>query len=382
MGFVSFLNDLSSDMIFPFIPIFLTSVLGASLTFVGLVEGLADATASILKIASGWISDKTQTRKPFTVVGYSLSALTKPILSLAAAPWHVLAVRFIDRVGKGTRDAPRDALISFSIERKFYGRAFGFHRAMDNLGAAIGPLLAFIILPLIAHNLRTLFLLSFVASFFAVLILVIFVKEVKPDHIFTTELKLAGLRKLGVPFFIFLGIATLFSLGKASDAFLILEARQVGVALSLIPILYFTSNITFSILSTPLGMLGDRFGKRWVFTFGLAVLALTYAGFALFRSASAMWPLFIAYGLYGALTEGVAKAIVADLVKAEVRGTAYGFFNAFTGAALLPGSVIFGYLFQHLGASFAFSYGAALAILAAVIFTLIRIFVIPRISRP
>lgn len=381
MGFVSFLNDVSSDMIFPFIPIFLTSVLGASYTFVGLVEGLADATASILKIASGWLSDKTQVRKSFAVFGYSLSALTKPVLSLAAAPWHVLAVRFLDRIGKGTRDAPRDALISFSIAPKFYGRAFGFHRAMDNLGAALGPLAAFLVLPLIANNLRTLFLLSFIASFFAVLILIIFVREVKPDHVFTAELKLASLKQLGAPFFVFLGIATLFSLGKASDAFLILEARRVGVALTLIPILYFTANITFSILATPLGIIGDRIGKRWVFIIGLAVLAFTYAGFALFRSAAAMWPLFVAYGLYGALTEGVARAIVADLVKPEVRGTAYGFFNAFTGAALLPGSVIFGFLYQRLGSAFAFSYGALLAIFAAILFTLIRIFIMPRMAK-
>ncbi|MBI2639360.1 MAG: MFS transporter [Candidatus Sungbacteria bacterium] len=374
MGFVSFLNDLSSDMIFPFIPIFLTSTLGASLTFVGLIEGLADATASILKIASGRISDKAQKRKPFAVFGYSLSAVAKPMLAFALLPWHVLAVRFLDRVGKGTRDAPRDALISFSVDKKLYGRAFGFHRGMDTLGAALGPLAAFLILPLIDNNLRTLFLLSFIASFFAVLIVIFFVREVHSNHIAPLELKRMGIKELGTPFFIFLGIATFFSLGKASDAFLILQAREIGIALVLLPILYFAANITFALFSTPLGMLGDRIGKRWVFTVGLAVLGATYFGFAFLKTSSAIWMLFIFYGIYQALTEGVAKAIVADLVRPEIRGTAYGFFNAFTGAALLPGSIIFGFLAERFGAPLAFSYAASIVLIAALLFTAIRIF--------
>ncbi|MFY9462245.1 MAG: MFS transporter, partial [Candidatus Sungiibacteriota bacterium] len=314
----------------------------------------------------------------FTVVGYSLSAITKPMLAFAASPWHVLVVRFIDRVGKGTRDAPRDALISFSIDRKLYGRAFGFHRGMDTMGAALGPIVAFLVLPLIANDLRTLFLLSFIASFFAVLILVIFVREVKPAGQVISEFKPVKFRELGLPFFVFLGVATLFSFGKASDAFLILQAREVGVALALMPILYFASNITLSIFSTPLGMLGDRIGKRWVFTIGLLVLSLTYFGFASLHFVSAMWALFVLYGLYAAFTEGAGRAIVADLVSPEVRGTAFGFFNAFTGVALLPGSLIFGWLAQNLGTAFAFTYGALLALLAALLFTVIRIFVMPR----
>ncbi len=380
MGFVSFLNDLSSDMIFPFIPVFLTSVLGASLTFVGLVEGLADSAASVLKIASGWFSDKVQKRKPFAVFGYSLSAVAKPVLAFAASPWHVLAVRFLDRVGKGTRDAPRDALISFSVDRKLYGRAFGFHRGMDTLGAAFGPLLAFAVLPLIANDLRTLFLFSFVASFFAVLILIIFVREVKPDHTQIAEIRAVRLREVGLPFFIFLGIATLFSFGKASEAFLILQAKEVGIALALLPILYFVANITFALFSTPLGMIGDKIGKRWVWTFGLVILAMTYFGFASLQYASAMWLLFAAYGLYSALTEGTARAIVADLVRPEVRGTAFGFFNAFTGAALLPGSVIFGFFAERFGTGFAFSYAAVMALLAAAFFTVLRLFYLKKIS--
>ena len=416
MGVVSFLNDLSSDMIFPFIPIFLTSVLGASLTFVGIVEGVAEATASILKIASGWISDKWQKRKRLVVIGYSLSALAKPFLAAAMVPWHVLGVRFMDRVGKGTRDAPRDALISVSTERQAFGRAFGFHRAMDTAGAAIGPLAAFAILPLINQNYRTLFLLSFVASFFAVLILVFFVREVRADDstgggsvsvsigqsidtVSQSQLRdgrvhrerrlvtdivarpverpsppasRGRLAMLGAPFFLFLGVATLASLGKASEAFLILEARDVGVALALIPILYFAFNTTAAILATPFGALADRVGKRNTFVAGLLVFAAVYFGLAFGASAKSIWFLFIAYGLYAALTEGVGRAIVAGLVAEEVRATAFGIYNAFTGLALLPASVLFGFLAQRYGSHVAFSYGAALALAAALSFLLLR----------
>ncbi len=392
MGVVSFLNDLSSDMIFPFIPIFLTSVLGASYAFVGLVEGIADATSSILKIASGWLSDKLAKRKRLVVIGYSLSALAKPFLAAAAVPWHVLGVRFMDRVGKGMRDAPRDALISFSTERAILGRAFGFHRAMDTLGAALGPLVAFAVLPFINQNYRTLFLLSFIASFFAVLILIFFVRELRPGVGETagaaapkerplvvdvrviesrrhgTPNKPSGLKLLGWPFFLFLGVATLASLGKASEAFLILKASEVGVALALLPILYFVFNVTFALLSAPLGMVADRVGKRNTFMAGLLVFSAVYFGLAFGATSSTIWFLFAFYGLYAALTEGVGRAIVAGLVRPEVRATAFGIYNASTGLALLPSSVIFGYLSQRFGSPIAFSYGAGLALAAVVVF--------------
>lgn len=387
MGFVSLLNDLSSDMIFPFIPIFLTSVLGASLTFVGLVEGAADAAASVLKIFSGWVSDKWQKRKSLTVLGYSLSAVSKPALAVALAPWHVLVVRFMDRVGKGTRDAPRDALISFSADRPALARAFGFHRAMDTLGAALGPLAAFAILPLINQNYRTLFLLSFVASFLAVMVLVFFVREVRADGSDDVEHKArpvwsdirlnpkpappAGkfsFSRLGLPFFLFLAVATIASLGKASEAFLILRAQSVGVALLMIPLIYFAFNISAALLSVPLGIVADKVGKRNTFVAGLAVFALAYLGFAFFASLRTIWFLFIIYGFFPALTEGVGRAIVAGLVEPQVRATAYGIYNAFTGLALLPASLIFGYLSQRFSSEAAFSYGAILALAAALLF--------------
>lgn len=382
MGAVSFLNDLSSDMIFPFIPIFLTSVLGAGATFVGLVEGIADATASVLKIVSGRLSDRVRRRKPFAVFGYGLSAIAKPILSLATAPWHVLAVRFIDRVGKGTRDAPRDALLSFSTEKKNVGRAFGFHRGADTLGAALGPLIAFIILPFINNDLRTLFLLSFVASFFAVLILQFTVREVK-DHdaeIVRPKFSAQGgsasggeFKFLGLPFLIFLVAATMLSLGKASEAFLLLRAKDLGVALALLPIIYFVYNITFAIFSTPAGMLADKIGHRNTYMIGMLIFSGTYFLFARVTSLWALWVIFAVYGFYSAFTEGVGRAIVADLIEERWRATAYGMYNAFTGFALLPASLVFGFLWDRWGPAFSFQYGAFLGLAAFVVFLFLRV---------
>ncbi len=399
MGVVSFLNDLSSDMIFPFIPIFLTSILGASLTFVGLVEGIADATASLLKIPSGWISDRMKRRKPFAVFGYSLSAISKPLLALASLPWHVLGVRFLDRVGKGTRESPRDALISFSTPRSLLGRAFGFHRAMDTLGAATGPLLAALILPFINENYRVLFFLSFIASFFAVLVLVLFVREVRLDgsdsgtpetvkpliqdvrpplEVKPQPAVSQGWRNLGAPFFLFLMVATIASLGKASEAFLILRAREIGLAIALIPIAYFAYSITAALLGTPLGMVADRVGKRNTFVAGLVVFAISYIGFSLTSSLKAFWFLLILYGLYSALTDGVGRAVVAGLVAPEVRATAFGIYNATTGLALLPASFVFGYFSQQFGSHVAFLYGAGLSLVAVFLFFIC----LSRIPRP
>lgn len=376
MGAVSFLNDLSSDMIFPFIPVFLTSVLGASAAFVGLVEGIAEATASFVKVVSGSLSDRWKVRKPFAVVGYSLSAVAKPVLSFAAAPWHVLVVRFLDRVGKGTRDAPRDALISFSVEKKNIGRAFGFHRGADTFGAALGPLIAFFILPWLGtgeeHQLRNLFLLSFIASFFAVLVLQIFVREVK-DHAGEAVRPKFEFKFLGLPFLIFLVAATIFSLGRVSDAFLLLRAQGVGVALMLLPIIYFVSNITFSVFSTPAGILSDKIGHRNTFMIGMLIFSGTYFLFAYATSVYMMWVLFAVYGFYSAFTEGVGRAIVADLVEERWRATAYGMYSACTGFAALPAGIVFGVLWDRFGPAVSFQYGAFLGLLAFVIFLFLRV---------
>lgn len=373
LGLVSFLNDLSSDMIFPFIPIFLTSVLGAGATFVGVVEGVADATASLVKIISGALSDRWRKRKPFVVLGYAISAFAKPLLGLAAAPWHVLGLRFFDRAGKGTRDAPRDALISFSTEKKYIGRAFGFHRGADTLGAAFGPLIAFAVLPLLGGNLRSLFFLSAIASLIAVAVLWAVVREAPRVADGEIEHQKFEWRYLGGPFVIFLVAVTLFSLGKASEAFLLLRARDVGVALVFLPIIYFVYNITFALFSTPVGMLSDKIGRRNTFMIGMLLFSGSYILFAEVGSGWIIWFLFPLYGLYSAFTEGVGRAIVADLIEERWRATAYGMYSALTGVALLPASVIFGVLWDWKGAAFAFWYGAVLGLLALVLFFFLRV---------
>lgn len=378
LGAVSFLNDLASDMVFPFIPFFLTSILGAGVAFVGLVEGVADATASLLKIVSGRMSDKLRVRKPIIVFGYSLSALAKPILALAVAPWHVLAVRFLDRVGKGARDAPRDALLSVSISKQNVGRAFGFHRGADTLGATLSPLLAFIILPLLNNNLRYLFLLSFVASFFAVLVLQFFVREVRreetpPPEEIAPRLERFHLRSLGFPFLMFLVAATVFALAQASEAFLLLRARDFGLALALLPIIYFVANITFVVFSTPVGILSDKIGHRNTFMVGMFLFASVYFLFARVSSLAAVWIIFAFFGLHKAFTEGVGRAVVADLVEEKLRATAYGFYNAFTGIAALPASLVFGFLWARFSPATPFYYGAALALVAFALFLFLRI---------
>ncbi|MBI2056571.1 MAG: MFS transporter [Candidatus Sungbacteria bacterium] len=371
MGGVSFLNDLSSDMVFPFIPIFLTSVLGAGATFVGAVEGGADAAASIVKVISGRLSDRWKIRKPLVVAGYSLSAIAKPLLALAVAPWHVLGVRFADRVGKGLREAPRDALISFSAEKKDIGRAFGFHRAADTFGAALGPLVAFLILPFIGNNLRTLFMLSFIASLAAVLVLQIFVREVKNVEEKATK-PVLKFKFLGVPFLIFLVVSAVFSLGKASEAFLLLRAGGVGVTLMYLPLVYMLYTIVFALSSGPAGILSDRIGHRNTFMVGMLIFSTTYFFLASVVTVAGLLMLFAVYGFYSAFTDGVGRAIVADLVGEEYRATAYGMYNAITGIALLPGSLIFGILWDRFGPAMSFYYGASLGIAAFVIFLFLR----------
>jgi len=379
LGIVSFWNDLSSEMIFPFLPIFLKNYLGASSLFIGLIEGVADSTASILKIFSGRWSDLADRRKPFVVFGYSLSAVIKPLLSIAAAPWHALVLRFFDRTGKGFRDAPRDALISFSTAKETLGRAFGFHRAMDTAGGALGPLLAFFVLPILDNDLRKLFLFSFIASFLAVLSLVFFVREVKKpinnDNNFTEKLpakKLswALIKSLGAPFLIFVGVATVFSLGKASEAFLLLRAESLGLALALLPIIYLVYNISYAAFSTPAGILADKFGHRKTFIFGVIIFILSYFFFAKTTSLLGLWFVFGFYGIFSAFTDGVGRAIVAELVVTEYRGLAYGIYNGATGIALLPASVLFGLIWDKFNPESAFFYGAAMAALALVFFAI------------
>lgn len=368
LGLVSFLTDVSSDMIYPLLPVFLTDVLGASRLFVGLIEGIAESTASLLKIFSGWFSDKIGKRKPMVISGYSLSSISKPLLALVISGWQVLLLRFGDRVGKGIRTSPRDALIAESSSEIKRGASFGLHRAMDSAGAIFGPILAFLLLPLLNENYRHLFLLASIPAFFSVLILFIWVREAKKRRM-AEDLQIKRGFAFDSKFKLFILVVAIFTLGNSSDAFLFLRAKGLGLKLVFIPLLWGLFNLVYTLSSTPAGILSDKIGRRKVILIGFAVYGLSYFGFAFATNPYHIWLLFALYGFYYGLSDGALRAFVADLVKDEdKRGTAYGFYHGAVGLCALPASLILGYLWQAFSASVAFSFGAILAILAGVIF--------------
>ncbi|MCL5985652.1 MAG: MFS transporter [Actinobacteria bacterium] len=366
LGIVSFLQDVSSDSIYPILPIFLSVILGVSKSFIGLIEGIAESTASILKVFSGWLSDRTKKRKAIVVGGYSLSTFGKPLLALTTAGWQVLLIRFLDRLGKGIRTSPRDALIADSCSDDRRGTAFGLHRAMDTAGAIVGPLLAFWLLSILKDNYRQLFLLASIPAILAVIVLIIFVRERKPECP-STETPDLSLKSLDRRFKLFVLIAMLFALGNSSDAFLLLRAQSLGIATALIPLTWLVFNVTSTLMSIPGGRLSDRIGRKRVITIGFFIYALAYFGFAFAAKRWHAWALFAFYGFYYGINEGVMKAMVADIVPSEKRGTAYGIFNTAIGITALPASLILGLLWQFAGPKLAFSFGATLALVASIL---------------
>jgi len=372
LGVVSFLTDASSEMIYPLIPLFLVNVLGVNKAIIGLIEGIAESTASLLKVFSGWLSDRLNKRKALIFSGYGLSTIGKPFLALATSWTHVLAVRFVDRVGKGIRTAPRDAIIADSAAEGERGKAFGFHRSMDTLGAALGPFLAFIFLPIFLGDYRKIFLLSFIPALLAVLVIVFFVREKKKEGGGRTLL-IFNLKMFDRDFKIFLLIITFFTLGNSSDAFIILRAENLGIRVGMIPIVYLLFNLVYSISATPAGIISDRIGRRKVIVAGLIVFGLVYLGFAFSTKAIHMWILFSIYGLYHGLTQGVLRAFASDLLPSSIRATGLGMFHTLTGIAVFPASLITGILWQAISPVAAFSYGAIMALLSAfLLITLLR----------
>lgn len=368
LGVVSFLTDASSDMIYPLLPVFLSETLGCSILFIGVIEGIAESTASLLKLFSGWFSDRLGKRKLLVSIGYGVAALAKPVLSIVTAPWHVLLLRFADRFGKGVRTSPRDALIADSAPEDSRGMSYGFHRAMDSAGAVVGPLLAFLLLPLVHQNYRTLFLIASVPALLAVIILVLLVKErIKPKEESTIRAKL-GLSGFDRRFkFFVLGVAV-FTLGNSSDAFLFLRARDLDVGVVFIPILWLVLHLVYSLVSSPAGMLSDKIGRKNLIVSGLLVYFLVYLGFAFATRSYHVWILFAFYGLYYGLADGAMRAFVADLVGEDKRGLAFGIYHGAVGLTALPASLIFGWLWQSAGAPIAFGFGSGLACLAILIF--------------
>ena len=365
LGLVSLFNDMASKMIYPLIPEFLMSI-GATHALVGLVEGIAEATASVFRSVSGRISDKVKKRKLFVYLGYGLSTVVKPLLYIANSWTAVLGVRFSDRLGKAIRTPPRDALLSTSVHKSLKGKAFGVHRAMDKIGSIAGPLLALPVLTLTDNNIRLLFLFALIPGAIAVFF-INFAKETKDAPISKPkEEKSQGLRD---PAFIaFLVSIIVFTLGNSSNAFLILKAREAGLTVGMIPAIWIVYNASCMIASPIFGSLSDRIGRIPVIVMSFIYYAVVYLLFGFDTKIWMVWALFAAYGIHYGLSEGVFKAYVADLVEPENRGTAYGLFTTGFGVALLPASIIMGTIWDAFGSRWAFVVAAGLSCLGFLVF--------------
>lgn len=381
----SFLTDVSSEMLVNLIPLFLVNVLGAGAAFVGLVDGIAETTASLLKLYAGVLSDRIGNRKWLTVVGYAISTLAKPFLYFASSAGWVLGVRFADRVGKGIRTAPRDSLLSASVDEKQRGLAFGLHRAGDTAGAFTGLLIASLVIyltPNIAQTgltrdvFQTIVLFSIIPAVLAVLTLIFFLKEAGPQGK-PASAPVFRWQGLNGRFRLFLLAAVLFTLGNSSDSFIILRGQERGLGLLQVMGMALTFNAVYTLLAGPLGALSDRIGRRRLILAGWLIYGVIYLGFALSQTGAHIWALFGLYGVYYAMTEGVSKAFVADLVPQEQRGAAYGLYNAALAIMAFPASLLAGVLWQGwggwggFGASAPFVFGAILSLVASGVFLLI-----------
>ena len=369
LGLVSFLTDMSSEMIYPLLPLFLTTVLGAGPAFLGVIEGVAESTASLLKLVSGIMSDRVRDRKGLVLSGYGISSVARPLIAAATGPLAVLFIRFADRVGKGIRTSPRDALIADSVDPSIRGKAYGFHRSMDHAGAIIGPLAATALLATVVTDLRTVFWLSAIPGALTILLIIFKVKEVArrrgpSDGTFLRLFPRGRLRN-------YILILFVFTLGNSSDAFLLLKAGELGVAPVMIPLLWAYFHVVKMLSTMPFGALSDRIGRRGIIISGWGVYALTYVGFAFASSQLHVWLLFTIYGLFYGLTEGTEKALLADIAPAGERGSAFGWYNFAIGIGALPASLMFGFIWQTAGSGAAFCFGAGLAAVASVLLMLL-----------
>jgi MFS family permease len=376
LGLVSLFTDISSEMIVPVRIIFLVGVLNTPLPLAGLIEGVAESTASLLKIVSGRMADQVSERKPMILFGYALSNGIKPLLGLVNAWLPALGLIFLDRVGKGVRSSPRDALLADSAPAEYRGKAFGFHRAMDTLGAAIGPLFAVVILALSSNDLRQVFFWTALPGLLSVIVLIFFLRERRRE---APPKPVAGtppppptpwperwrrMTALGPRFWMFTAISTVFAVGNSSDAFIFLRTEGLEGKLEAVPLIYFGYNLVYAALATPLGVLSDRWGRIPVLVAGYGAFGLVYAGWAVANQSWQGWALFLVYGIYAAATDGVGKAFVTDMVPKAQRGTAMGWFNGLTGFAALPANVLGGWLWSSFGASATFGFGAWIGFVA------------------
>ncbi|HWQ88373.1 MAG TPA: MFS transporter, partial [Desulfitobacteriaceae bacterium] len=369
LGLVSFFNDLASEMVYPIVPVFLTAVLGAPVALVGLIEGIAESTASLLKVFSGWLSDRAQKRKIFAVYGYSFSTISKIIIGIALSWPLVLLGRFIDRFGKGIRTSARDALITESATPETMGKAFGFHRALDTAGAVFGPLAAILLIDYFgSNNLRPIFYIAFIPGALGVLLLLLLVKE-KPvtAKINLPQFKLANLTPA---YKTFLLVSAIFALGNSSDAFLILRAQSLGLSTTLTVLAYVVFNLVYSLLSYSAGALSDKIGARKILIWSFFLFALTYLLFGINQLTTWIWFLFALYGVYMAFTEGISKAYITQIASREVIATSFGAYQTIIGICTFFSSLIAGILWTWVNPGAPFIFGAILAIVSGLIFML------------
>jgi len=369
LGFVSFFNDVASEMLYPILPIFLTQVLHAPVFVVGIIDGVAEGTSSILKTVFGYLSDKLQKRKIFVVAGYGASAISKIIIALAST-WPVVFLgRFIDRLGKGVRTSSRDALLLENTNKHNKGLIFGVHRSFDSAGAFVGPIIALILLQLFNNDLHKILYITALPSFIGLLFF-FFVKDTK-RKLATSKIKISQLlnfKNISSQFRIFLITMAIFSLGNSADSFLILRSKQIGLSLSLVIIVYIIYNLIYTLLSTPAGILADKLGAKKIFLLGLFIYIGVYLGFAFNTNPHFVWILFAIYGAYIALTDGVSKALIGTYIKNNEAGTYYGVSQTITSIMTLLASIIGGFLWTLISPQATFIFAAVCAIIASIIF--------------
>lgn len=363
-GLTSFFTDTSTKMVYSVMPLFLLSI-GASKTTISLIEGIAESTASLLKAISGYWSDKIGKNKPFMIIGYGITAIITPLYALARIPIQILFFRFFERIGKGLRAAPRDSLISGSIKKNEAGKTFGFQKAMDNSGAIVGPLIAFLLLSIFPLNYSYIFLLATIPAILGVLTIIIFIKEAKAEKKETTNK--ISLKLLPKKFYFFLIIIFVFTLGNSADALLLVKTSETGIDKSYIPFVYMIFNTVSVLLAIPIGKLSDRIGREKLIILGFIVYAIVYYFFGRFNSINVFIFLFMLYGFYSALTDGSQKAMISDIVSKDLKGTGFGIYHAVLGITLLPASLIAGLLYDKVNSNAPFYFGSVMALIATIL---------------
>lgn len=369
-GLTSFFTDTSTKMVYSVMPLFLLSI-GASKTTISLIEGISESTASLLKAISGYWSDKIGKNKPFMIIGYGITAIITPLYALARVPIQILFFRFFERIGKGLRAAPRDSLISSSIKKNEAGKTFGFQKAMDNSGAIVGPLIAFLLLSIYPLKYSYIFLLATIPAILGVLTIIIFIKEAKAE---TKEtINKPSLKHLPKKYYFFLIIVFVFTLGNSADALLLVKTSETGIAKSYIPFMYMIFNTVSVLLAMPIGKLSDKIGREKLIILGFLLYTIVYYFFGRFNSIHVFIFLFMLYGFYSALTDGSQKAMISDIVSKDLKGTGFGIYHAVLGITLLPASLIAGLLYDRVNSNAPFYFGSVMALIATILMIIFTI---------